>query len=82
MTWCESHPVVYYCLGLGKNSVLLERADQAMMDPRAWHCLTGAVATRVFSEFEYQTSKGTWSRARRVIAQAEVTAQAAIRASS
>ena len=75
MTWCESQPAVYYCVGLAKNSVLLERADRAMMDARARHCLTGAVATRVFSEFEYQTSKGTWSRARRVIAKAEVTAQ-------
>ena len=74
MTWCESQPAVYYCLGLGKNSVLLERADKAMMDARARHCLTGAAPTRVFSEFEYQTQK-TWSRARRVIAKAEVTAQ-------
>lgn len=74
MTWCERQPAVYYCLGLSKNSVLLERADRAMMDARARHCLTGAVRTRVFSEFEYQTKK-TWSRARRVIAKAEVTAQ-------
>ncbi|HXJ73852.1 MAG TPA: IS1380 family transposase, partial [Candidatus Dormibacteraeota bacterium] len=62
MTWCESQPGVYYCLGLAKNSVLLERADKAMMDARARHCLTGAVRTRVFTEFEYQTTKGTWSR--------------------
>jgi hypothetical protein len=75
MTWCESQPAVYYCLGLGKNSVLLERAGQAMMDARARHCLTGSAPTRVFSEFEYQTKKGTWSRTRRVIAKAEVTAQ-------
>ena len=59
MTWCESQPDVYYCLGLAKNSVLLERADQAMMDARARHCLTGAAPTRVFSEFAYQTKKGT-----------------------
>lgn len=75
MAWCESQPEVYYCLGLGKNSVLLERTAQAMMDARARHCLTGAVPTRVFSEFEYETKKGTWSRARRVIGKAEVTAQ-------
>jgi hypothetical protein len=75
MTWCESQPAVYYCLGLGKNSVLLEQAARAMMDARARHCLTGAAPTRVFSEFEYQTKTGTWSRARRVIAKAEVTAQ-------
>ena len=73
--WCESQTAVYYCLGLSKNSVLLERADKAMMDARARHCLTGAVRTRVFSQFEYETKTGTWSRERRVIAKAEVTAQ-------
>ena len=46
MAWCERQAGVYYCLGLAKNSVLLERADQAMMDARARHCLTGAVRTR------------------------------------
>jgi hypothetical protein len=74
MAWCESQSEVYYCLGLAKNSVLLERAERAMMDARARHCLTGAERTRVFTEFEYQTKSETWSRARRVIAKAEVTA--------
>jgi len=75
MAWCESQPQVYYCLGLAKNPVLVERADKALMDARARHCLTGAVRTRVFTEFEYQTKTQSWSRARRVIAKAEVTAQ-------
>jgi hypothetical protein len=75
MAWCESQSRVYYALGLAKNSVLLERAQRAMMDARIRHCLTGAVRTRVFTEFEYQTKSQTWSRARRVIAKAEVTAQ-------
>ncbi len=74
MAWCESQSEVYYCLGLAKNSVLLERAAQGMMDARARHCLTGAVRTRVFTEFDYQTKTQTWSRARRVIAKAEVSA--------
>ena len=74
MAWCESQPEVYYCLGLAKNPALLERAARAMMDARARHCLTGAVRTRVFTEFDYQTQRETWSRARRVIAKAEVTA--------
>jgi hypothetical protein len=74
MAWCESQSEVYYCLGLAKNSVLLERAERAMMDARARRCLTGGASTRVFTEFEYQTTK-TWSRARRVIAKAEVTAE-------
>jgi hypothetical protein len=75
MAWCERQPRVYYCLGLAKNSVLLEQIAPAMMDARARHCLTGAVRTRIFTEFAYQTKTETWSRARRVIAKAEVTAE-------
>ena len=75
MAWCEKQPEVYYCLGLAKNSVLLERSERAMMDVRARRCLTGGAPTRVFTEFEYQTKTQTWSRARRVIAKAEVTAE-------
>jgi hypothetical protein len=75
MAWCESQPRLDYCLGLAKNSVLLQRAEGAMMDARARHCLSGAVRTRVFTEFEYQTKTQTWSRTRRVIAKAEVTAE-------
>lgn len=74
MVWCESQNV-YYCLGLQQNAVLLEKSARAMMDARARHCLTGAVRTRVFTEFEYETKSQTWSRARRIIAKAEVTAQ-------
>jgi hypothetical protein len=73
MAWCEGQPEVYYCLGLAKNSVLLERLGTALFDARARRCLTGAPSTRVFTEFEYQTQK-TWSRARRVIGKAEVSA--------
>lgn len=72
MSWCEAHGV-YYCLGLGKNSVLIENLQSALAQARARHCLTGA-ATRVFTEFEYQTVR-SWNRARRVIAKAEVSAQ-------
>jgi len=73
MSWCEAHGV-YYCVGLGKNSVLIEKTQSALADARARHCLTGT-ATRVFTEFAYQTLSGSWSRARRVIAKAEVSAQ-------
>lgn len=75
MTWCESQSEVYYALGLIKNSLLLERAQQAMMDARARYCLSGGMRTRVFTEFEHKTSTRAWSRARRVVAKAEVTAQ-------
>ena len=42
LAWCESQqPVVYYCLGLAKNSVLLERLGPALADARARRCLMG-----------------------------------------
>jgi hypothetical protein len=71
MNWCEAHGV-YYCLGLAKNSVLVEKTQSALADARARHCLSGA-ATRVSTEFEHQTVSHSWSRARRVIAKAEVS---------
>jgi len=71
MTWCEGQRQVYYCLGLAKNSVLIENLGAALADARRRYCLSGATA-RVFAEFEYQTQK-TWSRSRRVIGKAEVS---------
>ena len=70
MAWCES-AAVYYCLGLAKNPVLLERLGAALGEARRRHCLSGA-SVRVFAEFEYQTQK-TWSGSRRVIGKAEVS---------
>lgn len=74
MVWCERHPEVYYCLGLPKNPVLVERLGPALADAQARWCLSGAAQVRQFAEFEYQTLR-TWNRARRVIGKAEVTAQ-------
>jgi hypothetical protein len=74
MAWCESQrPVVYYCLGLAKNSVLIERLQPALADARSRLCLSGAPSARAFTQFEYQTCK-TWSRSRCVIGKAEVMA--------
>lgn len=70
MAWCESQTEVYYCLGIGQHSGVLEKLQGALADARARHCLTGA-STRVFTEFTYQT-KTSWSRERRVIGKAEV----------
>jgi hypothetical protein len=70
MAWCESSGV-YYCLGLAKNSVLIEQLGPALADARAHHCLTGA-SVRVFAEFAYET-RTTWSRPRRIIGKAEVS---------
>jgi hypothetical protein len=73
LVWCEAQPEVYYCLGLAKNNVLIERLGPALADARARRCLCGAASVRVFTEFEYQTRQ-TWSRPRRVMGKAEVMA--------
>jgi Transposase DDE domain group 1 len=71
MAWCESRWEVYYCLGLAKNSVLIEKLGPAMAQARARHCLSGAASVRAFTEFQYRTHD-SWSRQRRVIGKAEV----------
>jgi hypothetical protein len=71
MAFCESQPGVYYVLGLGKNSVLVQRVERGLFWAAAQRCLTGQ-ASREFSEFEYRTVR-SWSRSRRVVAKAEVT---------
>lgn len=74
MAWCEAQrPLVYYCLGLQKNSALINRLAPALAQARARRCLTAAPSVRVFAEFEYQTVK-SWSCSRRVIGKAEVMA--------
>ncbi len=75
LAWCECQtPLVHYCLGLAKNSVLIERLGPALASAQMRWCLSGAANVREFTEFEYQTVR-SWSRARRVIGKAEVTAQ-------
>jgi hypothetical protein len=71
MAWCESQWEVYYCLGLARNSVLIEKLGPALAQARARHCLTGGAGVREFAEFEYRTHQ-SWSRSRRVIGKAEV----------
>ena len=71
MAWCEAQPEVYYCLGLAKNPVLIEKLGPALARARARHCLSGASSVREFTEFLYRT-KDTWSRSRRVVGKAEV----------
>jgi hypothetical protein len=76
MAWCEGQTNVYYCLGLAKNSVLVERLGPALATAQTRWCLCGGASVREFTEFEYQTVR-SWSRPRRVIGKAEVTAQGA-----
>lgn len=72
MVWCEAQSEVYYCLGLGKNSVLIEKLVPTMAEARASWCLSGAASVRRFGEFDYQTQH-SWSCSRRVIGKAEIT---------
>jgi hypothetical protein len=74
LAWCEGQEEVYYCLGLAKNSVLVERLGPALASAQIRWCLSGAANVRQFTEFDYQTVR-SWSRSRRVIGKAEVTAQ-------
>ena len=74
MAWCEAQPQVYYCLGLAKNSVLIQKLGPTLVDARIRSCLSGAPMTRSFAQFEYQT-QDSWSRPRRVIGKAEVLTQ-------
>ena len=74
MAWCEGQAEVYYCLGFAKNSALVERLGPALAAAQMRWCLCGGNPVREFAEFAYQTAK-SWSRSRRVIGKAEVTAQ-------
>jgi hypothetical protein len=62
MQWCEEHHVGYV-FGFARNDRLRQEAARQ-------HALTGQPA-RVFTEFRYQTTTGSWSRDRRVVAKAE-----------
>jgi hypothetical protein len=73
MAWCEAQPGVFYCLGLAKNARLLQALEPTMVAARMARCLTGAPTLRRFTEFSYQTQH-SWSRARRVVGKAEITA--------
>ena len=74
MAWCEGQREVYYCLGLAKNPVLVERLAPALANTEIRRCLCGMASARTFTELVYQTVR-SWSRARRVIGKAEITPQ-------
>jgi hypothetical protein len=70
--WCEAQdPPVDYVLGLATNSRLRELAAPYMRDAEAIYEETGEPVRR-FHEFPYAAR--SWSRERRVILKAEVTA--------
>jgi hypothetical protein len=69
MAWCEEHEVSYV-LGFARNERLRRIIDTPMREAARLQQQTGRAA-RVFTEFLYETTSGSWSRARRVVAKAE-----------
>lgn len=69
MSWCESNGVDYV-FGFARNERLRRLIEAQMQEAARRQAETGKPA-RVFTEFSYQTTTGSWSRARRVVAKAE-----------
>jgi len=73
MKWCEEHGILYV-LGFARNG-RLRRLIETQMQEAAQHQQATDQPSRVFTEFLYETTTGSGSRARRVIAKAEYLAR-------
>jgi hypothetical protein len=69
MAWCEEQGV-FFVFGFARNERLRRIIETEMQVAVQQHQATGQPA-RVFTEFLYETTTGSWSRARRVVAKAE-----------
>jgi ribosomal protein L32 len=69
MGWCEAQDVDYV-LGVARNPRLRRIVEKSMRKAKHRQRRTGAAA-RVFSEFKHETTTGSWSRRRRVVAKCE-----------
>jgi hypothetical protein len=69
MSWCEANRVDYV-LGFARNARLRQLIDVPMREAKALQARSGTPA-RVYSEFDYVTTSGSWSRARRLVAKCE-----------
>jgi len=69
MSWCEEHKVDYV-FGFARNERLRRMIAGELAEAVRQFERTQKPA-RVFTEFEYQTTTGSWDRARRVVAKAE-----------
>jgi len=69
MQWCEDSGV-YYVVGFARNERLRQIIEPQMQEAARLQEQSGKPA-RVFTEFSYRTTTGSWSRARRVVAKAE-----------
>ena len=74
MAWCEGQESVYFCTGLARNGRLETLLGPVLAEARAQQCLCGGASVRRFAELTYRTLE-SWSRERRVIGKAEVSAQ-------
>lgn len=72
MSWCEEHRVDYL-FGLARNARLERLLSPALESAKRWQQVVGG-SVRTFMALRYRTQK-TWSRVRRVIGKAEVSAQ-------
>lgn len=71
MKWCEDNRVDYL-FGFARNTRLERLLEPSMEQACAQQSATGKPA-RVFAEFDYETTSGSWSRTRRVVGKAEIT---------
>jgi hypothetical protein len=69
MSWCEDHEVDYV-FGFARNPRLREIIAEALVEAAHQWEQTQKPA-RVFVEFSYQTTTGSWNHPRRVVAKAE-----------
>ena len=69
MSWCEQNRVDYV-FGFARNERLRRLIAEAVAEAARQYEQTQRPA-RVFVEFSYQTTSGSWERARRVVAKAE-----------
>lgn len=69
MNWCEQNNVGFV-FGLARNERLRRMIAEAMTQASQQYQQTRQAA-RVFVEFPYETTTGSWSQARRVVAKAE-----------
>jgi hypothetical protein len=69
MKWCEDNGVGYL-FGFARNDKLRQIIAPQMEQAARQHAQTGEPA-RLFTEFAYQTTTGSWSRPRRLVAKAE-----------
>jgi Transposase DDE domain group 1 len=69
LKWCEANSVSYV-IGMARNERLRRTIEPQMQEAARQHAQTGKPG-RVFTEFDYQTTSGSWSRARRIVSKCE-----------